>query len=233
MAAVLAAGDGAVLSHGSAAALWGLRRASGLIDVTTPIPRRRRARLRLHASALAADEVTHFHGIPTTTVARTILDLAAVLAPQQLEACLHEAEYQRLSSPTSLAVLLARHRRRRGNASARRALAHGPGRYRTRTEMEADFLALLDAHGLPRPDTNVSRTIHGRRIEADGVWVEHGLIVELDGGSHGTARRFESDRSRDRANLADGWRTIRVTGRHLREGGELVADLRRLLRQPP
>jgi very-short-patch-repair endonuclease len=100
--------------------------------------------------------------------------------------------------------------------------------------MEADFLAFLDAERLPRPLTNVARTIHGRWIEADAVYPEQRLIVELDGGSHRTERRFHTDRSRDRANLVDGWRTIRITPRHLyRERRELVADLRALLPQSP
>jgi len=231
MAALLAAGNGAVLSHRSAAALWGLRRASGLIEVTTPIPRRARAGLRLHTSPLAEDEVTQLHRIPTTTVARTLLDLAGVLPPQHLEAAIHEAEYRRLVSAGSLAALLERYPRRRGNTAVRRVLAAGVGRYRTRSEMEARFLAFLDARHLPRPETNVARTVHGRWIEADGAYVAARLIVELDGwAGHGTRRRFESDRARDRANLADGWRTIRITWRQLHEEGEeLAADLRRLL----
>jgi very-short-patch-repair endonuclease len=100
--------------------------------------------------------------------------------------------------------------------------------------MEADFLAFLDAENLSRPLTNVARTIHGRWIEAGAVYPEQRLIVELDGGSHRTERRFHGDRSRDRANLVDGWRTIRITPRHLyRERRELAADLRALLPQRP
>lgn len=224
MAAILASGAGAVLSHRTAAALWGLRRTS-LLEITTPIARRRRPGIRLHAAALAGDEVTTHRGIPVTTVARTIFDLAASQPPQRIEALVAEADYRRLTSPTSLGALLSRYPRRRGTRTVRIALGRAP--QRTRTEMEADFLAFLDAHALPRPLMNVARTLRGRWIEADAVYPQAKLIVELDGGSHRTERRFHGDRERDRAHLAEGWRTIRVTQRHLGEG--LATDLRTLL----
>ena len=165
-----------------------------------------------------------------TSVARTIVDLAATLPFTSLERVHAEADYLQLTSPVSLRVLLRRAPGRPGSPNVRRLLGRATV-YRTRTEMEADFLAFCDERRLPRPDaTNVSREIHGRRIEADAVYVKARLIIELDGGSHTTTSRFHSDRARDRGNLVDGWRTIRITSRHLfHEADELAADLHALL----
>ncbi len=233
MAAVLAAGPGAVLSHRSAAALWGLRRPGGPIEVTVPRCRPRRAGFVTRATRLPADEVDVRDGIAVTTVARTLFDLAAVVDPQAVERAFHEAEYRRLPDQVGLPALLERHPGRPGAPVLRATMARR-GRRRTRTRMEADFLAFLDEHGLPRPETNVCRAVGGRWIEADAVFAGPRLIVELDGGSHLTVERFHSDRERDRTNLVGGWRTIRVTSRHLDEGrDELLADLVVLLRRRP
>lgn len=232
MAAILAAGPGAVLSHRSAAALHRmLDPHDGPVHVTVPAARRTRRGLRLRESPLLADEIEEVHGIPVTTVTRTLLDLAGTETPQRTERAFDEAEYLGLTSPVGLPTLLERHPRRPGAGVLRTLLARG-GRLRTRTEMETDFRTFCDDHGLPRPDaTNVRRTIHGRWIEADAVYVEARIIVELDGGSHRTTKRFHGDRARDRANLAQGgWRTVRVTSRHLdHEADELAVDLRLLL----
>ena len=223
MAAVLAAGPGAVLSHRSAAALWGLRR-SEAIEVTTE----RRCRLPgllAHEGALPPDEVTTRAGIPVTTVARTLLDLAAVLARHDVESAFHEAEYQHRTDLISLDALVAHYPRRRGTATINRILDDARlTTGRTKSDLERDFLAFLDAHGLPRPHRNV--LIEG--YECDCVWPEHRLIVELDSYSaHATRTRFESDRVRDRVLTLNGWRSIRVTYRQLqRDAQRLERDLR-------
>jgi hypothetical protein len=233
-AAVLFAGAGAVLGGQSGAVALGmLTYAPGPIEVIVPRPRRARRGLRLRTSMLLSDEVTQVRDIPVTTPARTLFDMAATTRPQIVKLAFDEAEYRRLTSPVGLAVLLQRHPRQPGAAVLRALLARG-GRQRTRTEMEVDFGGFCDAHGLPRPDeTNVGRWIHGRYIEADAVYLEPRIIIELDGGSHLTERRFHDDRARDRANLASGdWRTVRVTSRHLdHERDELAADLDILLRR--
>lgn len=228
-AAVLACGDGAVLSHRAAAAHLSIRRSS-VIEVTTPVARRARKGIRLHTARLEPDEHELVDGIPTTTTARTLLDLAAILTKDQLEAALAEADYLQRTSFTSLAALAERYPRRAGTAAIR-ALIAKQRHHRTRTQMERDYLTFCDGHGIPRPDEmNVCRTIHGRLIEADAVYVDERVIIELDGGSHMTRRRFHGDRSRDRANLVDGWPTVRVTDRHLdHERAELAADLAALL----
>jgi hypothetical protein len=222
-AALLACGSGAVLSHRTASAVHGIRETT-LIEITTPVARRERAGIRTRTAVLADDEWERIDGLRVTTVARTLLDLAAVLWPQQLEAAMAQASYRELTSPTSLVVLLARHPRRRGTRTARVVLERSP--QRTRTIDEADFLAFLDEHGLPRPLTNVPRVVRGNLIEADAVYLEARLIIEIDGGSHKTEKRFHEDRERDRRNLAEGWRTVRVT----RLTEELAEDIRRLLR---
>jgi very-short-patch-repair endonuclease len=228
MAAVLAAGPGAALSHRSAAALNAIGSETGEIDVTVPIARRNRRGLCIHVSPLAPDEITEVDGIPVTTVARTILDLAAVWPRHRLERTMHEAELRRLTSPTSLDELLRRHPRRRGNATLRAIMATARlGDQMTRSEFEARFLAFIDDAGLPRPETNVLV----ERFEVDCAWRTPRLIVELDGhATHSTRRKFESDRARDRALQAAGWRVIRITWRQMKEeAGELATDLRTLL----
>jgi predicted transcriptional regulator of viral defense system len=121
MAAVLAAGPAAVLSHRSAAALWGIRPSSRAVsDVIAP-RKCRRAGIHAHRTVLPPDEVTVHHGIPVTNPARTLFDLAAVVSPQQLSHVLNEAEIRRLASPVSLDALIARHPRRNGTQALRRA----------------------------------------------------------------------------------------------------------------
>lgn len=231
-AAVLAAGRGGVLGARPAAVLLRmLEFAAGPVDVLVPVARRARPGLRLRTVSLLPDEVCEVRGIPVTTPARTLLDLAAMVRPQLVELAFHEANYRQLTSPAGLDVLLERHPRRPGAAVLRALLGRG-GRRRTRTEMEVDFGSFCDEAGLPRPDeTNVGRRIHGRWIEADAIYLEARVIVELDGGSHMTERRFHDDRARDRANLAQGdWRTVRVTSRHLdHERRELAVDMAALL----
>ena len=238
LAAVLATGADAVLSHRSAAALWGLHNGSPARPEVTAPHRRRRADIRTHRIALRPDEVTKEHGIPVTTPARTLLDLAGVVPPHQLERAMHRAEYRRLGSPLSLDALLARYPGRRGTAAMRRILAtRNIGSNLTRSELEAEFLALVDAHRLPRPRTNQSIDLADRAVEADAVWPEHRLIVELDGhAAHTTRRAFEADRARDRRLQAQGWRVARITSRQLHQDGPAItAELDALLAsaQPP
>src|SRR4051812_45910934 len=124
MAAVLAAGPDAALSYRSAAELWGIRSSSRRrIEVSVPRHRRSTARLELHRIAMQPDEVTLEEGIPVTTPARTLLDLAAVLSPQHFEAAFDEAEVRRLTSPTSLDALVVRYPGRRGTAAVTAVLA--------------------------------------------------------------------------------------------------------------
>ena len=224
MAAVLACGEGAVLSHQSAAALWSIRgTAKSRIDVTAPRDLRPRPGLHPHRAVLPADEVTVHDGIPTTTPARTLLDLAAVVPRRTLERALDEAEVLRLPGPHTL---LGRYPRRRGAATLRTLLLTSRSPTPTRTELEAKFLTFVDDWGFDRPAVNT--IIEG--LEVDAAWRDARLIVELDGfATHGTRRGFERDRKRDRQLTAAGWRVIRLTWRQLADGEALARELRALL----
>ena len=230
MAAVLAGGPGAVLSHRSAAAHWGIRPDNPSIQVTSARRRRSRRGLSFYRSYLPHDEVTTHAGIPVTTVPRTLFDLAAVVSKGQLNRAVSEAEIRRLWDPLSLNDLLTRHPRRPGAAALRAVLAT-PGANITRSDLEDLFLRLLEAARLPRPEANVLIEVNGVWIEVDCIWREQRLIVELDGhATHSTRSAFESDRARDRALIAAGWRVMRITWRQLcNEPGALADDLRAAL----
>jgi hypothetical protein len=232
MAAVLAAGPGAALGHRSAAALWDLRpSASARLEV---IARRSvaRPRIEVHVARLQADEMTTLDRIPVTSVHRTLLDLASVLTPPQLERALERAEALRLADPVPLAVLVERHRGARGMKTLRRLLHTEVRPVLTRTEREDLFLDFLAAHGLPKPEVNVDIELSGGWIQADFLWRDRRLIVELDDRqSHDTGRAFERDRARDRVLATRGWRVVRVTLRQLRATpAEVARDLAALLR---
>jgi very-short-patch-repair endonuclease len=196
MAAVLACGPDAVLSHRSAGALYGLIRYHGTPEVTVP-GNRRHPGITVHRSV--AERTVHF-GIPVTIPARTLLDLADVLDAETLTRAVSRAHFDKLLSVDALATTL-------GNAPGRRTsvlaqlLAEPP----TRSHFERAFLALLDRHGLPRPEVNT--TVHG--YEVDMLWRRERLVVELDGRQHLLA--FERDRERDAHLLAHGLSTVRVT----------------------
>jgi very-short-patch-repair endonuclease len=232
MAAVLASGPGAVLSHRSAASLWGLSLSSRQgIEVTRPGKLRGRHGVVVHRAALPSDETTEVDGIPVTTVPRTILDLAAVATKRQVERAFNEAEVRQLTDRLSIPDLLDRYPGRRGTAVLRAVLGdEGTLAGVTRNDFEERFALLIDAHGLPRPRFNADLAAGGRFFVVDCLWDEAKLVVELDGrAAHGTRRAFEADRERDRLLLADGWRVVRITWRQLDAEAALVADLRRLL----
>jgi very-short-patch-repair endonuclease len=235
MAAVLACGPGAVLSHRSAGQLWGiLPRSSHMPEVTRPGKSRPRRGIRARRSSLPADEVGVVNGIPVTSMPRTLLDLAGDLKPRQLQRALNEVEVRGLTDRLSVPDLLERHPGRRGAATLRSLLAANVPEAITRSELEERFLAFLDANGLPRPRFNATLPVRGRLLEVDCMWRAERLVVELDGGrAHRTRHAFESDRQRDRILLAEGWRSARVTWRQLHdEAPAVAADLRRLLAGP-
>jgi very-short-patch-repair endonuclease len=241
MAAVLAGGEGAVVSHRSAGALWGVcaDRATA-VEITVPVTRRDRAGIVQHQATLARNEQTTVRRIPVTTAFRTLLDLAAVLDARQLRRALHEAEVLRLRDDVSLGQLIERHRGRRGVATLRGVRADGAlGTHVTRNEFELRFLELIGEARLPTPQVNGSFTVAGRIVEIDFAWPDRRLAVELDGhATHATRRGFERDREQDRILQAAGWRVVRVTWRQLHAAPRaVVADLRTLLagwqRGPP
>jgi len=231
MGAVLACGPRAALSHASAAALWELRpSAAVIVDVTVP-GSGSRARPGLHIHRAGVIETTVHDGIPVTTPARTILDLAATLPRRPLERLLDRAESARLTDVVALDALARAHPGHHGAKKLLDALHdHAPGTTLTRSELEERFLELCRDHGLPRP--RVNHHVEGR--ERDFVFPGHRLVVETDGWRHHHSREaFEQDRLRDAELARAGYRTLRFTHRRLAEApGEVAATVGAVLRSP-
>lgn len=233
MAAVLASGEGAVLSHRSAACLWGLRiEAPTPDDVTISRLTGSIHGLRRHRSVLLPDELAVLDGIPVTCVARTLVDIAAGAAPWEFERAVREAEFLRLPQAPSLEEVYERRRGRRGAKLVRatlESLSRLPGGT-SRSGLEDRFLRFVRRVGLPAPESNVLLRFEGTTYEADCVWREQRVVAELDGHqAHGTRSAFEEDRERDRRLQAQGWRVVRITWRHLSQPESLARDLRGLL----
>lgn len=234
MAAVLACGGDALLSHRSAAHLWGLTLPKGgWVDVSQTARRARREGIVSHRASIPEDEREVVDAIPVTSPFRTVFDLAAVVKLRELERVWHEAEVRGLRDRVSLPLLLERYPRRRGARNLRVLLEGSEPVGLTRNDFEEAFLALVDASGVRRPRMNADLAVRGRFFEIDAMWERERVAVELDGHAvHGTRKRFESDRQRDRILVAEGWRTMRVTWRALRKEPEAIAaDLKTLLRQ--
>ena len=227
LAAVLAAGNGAVLSHRSAAALWELsERRPRRIEVTAA-RRGRRQRLKgvvIHESRrLSADQLTVHRGIAVTTVSRTLADLAAVVALRDLARAMERAELLQLLDVPSL---LAASARRPGAAAVRRVLADwAPAP--TRRELERRLLELVRSRGLPVPAANVR--VEG--FEVDLLWSDARLVVEADSMAfHASRAAMERDRTRDAVLAARGYRVLRVTWAQVtRRPGEVEAAVRAAL----
>jgi putative AbiEi antitoxin of type IV toxin-antitoxin system/uncharacterized protein DUF559 len=235
MAAVLSCGPQAVLSHSSAAALWGLRGDTrSRLDVTAP-GRRGRVSAGIDAhrhGSLKAHDCTTVKGIPCTSVARTLLDLAAEVTSRQLSNAITQAEVLRVFDLAAVQDVVARSRRRRGVGRLRRAVSTYDARSeRTRGELERRFLALCARSELPPPEVNSPLLLDGGQIEADFLWRDARLIVEADGRRfHATALAFERDRQRDQLLTQAGWRVIRCTWRQVvDQPEELTRTLRILL----
>jgi predicted transcriptional regulator of viral defense system len=213
LAAVLACGNRAVLSHRSAAAWWGLlQTAQAQVDVTSPHGRHGIAGVRRHqARSLAAQDTTIHQGIPTTSIARTLLDLAATVRPDRLERALAQAERLQLYDHAAIADVLSRSNGHRGSAALTRATAREPKL--TRSELEVMFLRLVRQAGLPEPESNLPlAALDQQAPEVDFYWPAYRLVVETDGWeSHGTRAAFKRDRRRDAALVASGWRVLRFT----------------------
>jgi hypothetical protein len=226
MAAVLAGGGNAVLSHFSAAELWRLLKPAGrLPEVTIRGSRRSRPGLRFHSSPLPADEVGRRDGIPVTVTARTLLDIAPGLTAVRLKSAVDVAEGRQLGGELSLADLLDRYPRRAGTAAIRRVLADGRiGLDVPREELELRFAELIERYGLPAPAANGIIDVGGRWLEVDCAWRSARLVVELDSRAHHeNSTAFEADRERDQALIAAGWRVMRVTWRQLHDASARIA----------
>jgi very-short-patch-repair endonuclease len=234
MAAVLACGSGAVLSHHAAAALWELRNPKeGAVDVTLPRKSRSCGYVRRHYSLLPEDETTVRGGIPVTTVPRTILDLAATEPTDLVENLLRESEFHQHTDRLSLSDLIERYPGKRGTRKvlvALKRLKEEP-EGRRRTALEERFAPFLRLHTLPIPRFNDWIVLGDKRFQVDCHWPELRQIVELDGWQgHRTKTAFREDRARDRRLMAAGYRVTRLTWNQLDDEPEAIAsDLRSLL----
>jgi very-short-patch-repair endonuclease len=228
MAAVLACGEGAVLSHFSAAELWGIRRRArrlsgasrrggfGAVHVTVPSTagKRRQSGIVLHrSSTLTASECARRDEIPVTNPGRTLADLRPLLSPAQFNAAVRETEF--LGLPIDEGVV------RQAPGSSKPP--------RTRTDLEALFLALCRRHRLPQPEVNVKV----ERFEVDFLWPARRLVAEVDGReSHRTRSAFEEDRRRDARLKLLGYEVLRFTWRQVKDEARTVAaTIRTILRR--
>jgi hypothetical protein len=213
LAAVLACGPGAVLSHRSAAAHWELRSTSQeFIDVTATRARHQVPGIRLHTSrSLDAQDTTCHEGIPITTVHRTLLDLAATVRSDQVENALVQAMHLHLYDQRAVDDVIARSNGHRGTKILEEATRQEP--QITKSMWEIRMLALVRRAGLPEPRCNeaLHAPDHGE-CHPDFYWPAYGLIVETDGWeAHRTLAAFRSDRAKDAALTAAGYKVLRFT----------------------
>jgi very-short-patch-repair endonuclease len=204
MAAALACGEGAALSHRSAAVLWGLlKREERVVDVSVPGDggRKRRRGVRLHRSrSLRSQHVTRRHGIPVTIPARTIVDLRQSVPSWEWRRAIREAEVRGLSLGSDVET------------------------DSTRSDLERDFLRICRHSRLPPPEVNVRVGPY----PVDFLWRERGLIVETDGYRYHRGRQaFRDDHARDLELRARGFEVIRLSEEQVNEGSEKVAELLR------
>lgn len=223
MAAVLALGKGALLSHHPAAVLWGLQQPpAGEMHVTV-VARNARSPKGVHVHRirrLHPSDARSRHGIPTTSPARTLLDLATQATQRDLDRAVNEARVTKLTSEPSLNEQFIRYPNHRGTAALRRALKHEPAC--TRSEAEQRLRELIRKARLPLPVTNT----HVDGYEVDAFWPEHKLIVEVDGYDvHSTRAAFERDRRRDADLQSHGYRVLRITWRQLTDEPEALIAL--------
>jgi very-short-patch-repair endonuclease len=203
MAAVLASGPEAVLSHYSAAALWMIRPNSrSRIDVTVAHRSRSSDAIYRHVSVVPPDERAVEEEITATSVHRTIFDLAASEEADVVVAMIKEAEFRNRYDRLSLPDLLERYPAKPGSRKVRRALKRleeePPGR--KRSKLEDRFAPFLRRYRLPLPRFNDWIVLNGKNYQVDCHWPGNGQIVELDGWQgHHTRSAFRDDRARDRA----------------------------------
>jgi hypothetical protein len=223
MAAVLACGPGAVLSHRSAARLHGLRD-DGYTRIEVTVPgrsARTHSGVAAHRSRTVTEsDITDVDNLPVTTISRTLLDLADLITPRALERVFDQADIIEGVDLVKINDQLARNPTRAGAKKIRRVLAeHYLGTTPTENEFEEAFLALTRDLGLPdpRPQYYIDPGDGGPVIRADFAWPDRRIVVETDGRrTHGTRQAFESDRRRDQRLTAAGWRVIRITWRQLK-----------------
>jgi hypothetical protein len=226
MAAVRACGDAALLSGLAAAHLLGLVKGrEPTPEVTAPFSRRAPGVVTHESRHVHSDDRSSWLGIPVTSAARTLVDVAAVLPTERLGRACHEAGVLHGTTPRDVDDALARRPNAKG-AGALRAVLHGEARI-VLSELERRFLALLEEAGLPLPRTNLA--VGGRRVDAR--WPDPGVTVELDGYRfHSSRHAWETDRRREREAYARGDDFRRYTWDDVtKDSSRLLVELRRLL----
>jgi very-short-patch-repair endonuclease len=231
LAAVLATGPGALVSHGSAAHLWGLRGfpPPGRIDVTVPRharPRRRPGVTVHETAALDLADPRRRRGVPVTGPARTVLDVAAMTDELVVLRALDEMRRLGHASWGELWEALLAHARpgRRGIGLARQALRTRDGRRVPDTEFARLFLRLIEARGLPQPESEVRVTVGGRRYRLDCAYVRQRIAIELDGRDHLRPEVYDGDRVRDNQLELDRWLVLRYTWRRFTTRPDEIVD---------
>lgn len=225
--ALLACGEGAVLSHSSAAAVWGIfKRWESPFEVTAASCHQRRG-IRVHRAALTRRDATTQAGLRVTSPARTILDMAPRMTKKAMRRAVNDLRRPGYLHMPELEDVIERFPRHAGVARLR-PLVDGPRDNPTRSPLEDDFLAFTERFGLPRPDVNV--WVAGR--EVDAWFPEERLIVEIDGlDFHTDPDRFEGDRDNDATALSLGIPTCRFTSERMKSDPEREAErLRAILR---
>jgi very-short-patch-repair endonuclease len=240
MAACLAWGDGAVVSHRAAAALWQfLGFEPGIVELTVPEMRKRRAPGIIHRHRLHSRDATKIDGISVTTPARTLIDLAAIVPEEELEETIDDLVVQGIVSVSTLRRRLAHVGRTglKGTAMMRRLLdARDPSADVPRNVFERRLLRTLRRHGLPSPLLQYAiRDEAGLIGVVDFAYPDHHLVIEADGRRWHTGRvRWEHDRKRRNRLTLLGWRVIHVTWTELATRPTAVAaSVRRALGQQP
>lgn len=236
LARVLSAGPGAVASHRSAGALWGLEGCRpGIPELTVPNGRRyRRAGVRTHESTdLHLVAPVRRQGIPTTPVTRTLLDLGAVVDRGRVHVALDDARRRRLTDWDALLHTLTTHARRgRDGVGTLRAILddHYGEVAVTDSGFERLVFALLVAAGLPRPVLHYELVVGVHRCHLDLAYPDARVAIELDGRDHLRPEVFETDRLRQNSVVLAGWTLLRFTWRqYVDRPFDLVRDVRRAL----
>jgi very-short-patch-repair endonuclease len=231
MAAALACGRGAVVSHWTAAARWNLLRPVQALHVSVASDRRVPG-IRTHlVKQLHPHDMTKRDGIPITSVPRTLLDIAGVADERALRRAVNQAERSGWLNRNAMNQVLERNRRRPGSKQLRTLIAAvHPATRRTRSDLEVAFLLLLEKYRLPQPATNAM--VMG--FEVDFHWPGTNLIVELDGYEyHRTAIELENDRLRDAKLKAAGYEVLRITDSWLdADPAGVAGTVRKLLECP-
>ena len=220
-AAVLALGPNAYISHHSAAALWGIRPPGKQIEVTV-VGRERASRdgIRVHRVRMLGRRDTRLlEGLPITSAARTLLDIALDLPDRELERALDESIATRKTSLAGVRAVLRDYPRRPGSVRLGALASHGRTLTMTRSECEERFLALVRRAGLPGPEVNARVS----RFEVDFCWRRQGVIVEIDGFFfHSSGAALARDHRRDAALQQMGFLVIRILARELVASPESV-----------